>query len=288
MTSNLSFLSDNAAYLPHPRLVDERLREMFEAARSEAENFGVLAAVVSCTLNDMNDAGASLVPNFVLGFIPSDPILLQNLRRLAGGCIPAGLDTHIEFLNAQIEVAKKLLRGSVEERKSFLTLHEIDQLAHAWRGVCDHVIVVMAGLDALLPEVGGGSSQIDRFQLENGLVNARDGGSDLSLKRDFNFPSWAQKRRHRRVLLNDIGKAKVKGRTRTVLITDASAGGSAWISPKASSRANGSRSFCRRGGCSWVKSCGRRGRARACSSIRNFRKTTSCFHGSHVEAWESC
>ncbi|MBU2582584.1 MAG: PilZ domain-containing protein [Alphaproteobacteria bacterium] len=225
MTSNLSFLSDNAAYLPHPRLVDERLREMFEAARSEAENFGVLAAVVSCTLNDMNDAGASLVPNFVLGFIPSDPILLQNLRRLAGGCIPAGLDTHIEFLNAQIEVAKKLLRGSVEERKSFLTLHEIDQLAHAWRGVCDHVIVVMAGLDALLPEVGGGSSQIDRFQLENGLVNARDGGSDLSLKRDFNFPSWAQKRRHRRVLLNDIGKAKVKGRTRTVLITDASAGG---------------------------------------------------------------
>lgn len=225
MSATLSFLRDYARYSPQVGFLDEGHRELFEAARSEAENFGVLAAVVSCTLNDLRTAGASLLPNFILGFLPSDPVVLQNLRRLAGGSPSVDLDTHIGCLYVQMQVAKELLKGSVEDQKSFLTLHEIDQISHAWRGVCDQVLLVIAGLDAHIPDGGSGASQIDRTQLETSLINARDGGSELSLKRDFNFPRWAQKRRHRRVLLNDIGKAVVDGTTRAVLITDASAGG---------------------------------------------------------------
>lgn len=232
MSATLSFISDYASYSPEAFFLDERQRELFAAARTEAENFGVLAAVVSCTLNDLSSAGASLVPNFILGFLPSDPVLLQNLRRLEGGHISVDLDAHLDFLDVQIKVAKELLKGSVEARKSFLSLHEVDQLSHAWRGVCDHVLLVIEGLGALLPERDADAPQIDRSQLENSLVNARDGGSDLSLKRDFNFPSWAQKRRHRRVLLNDIGKAIVNGVTVSVMITDASGGGLVSILPK--------------------------------------------------------
>ncbi len=223
--SYLSYLSDQESFVRHAHEDGDRQRELFEAATSEAENFGVLSAVVCCTLNDLRDRGASTLPNFILGFLPSDPILLQNLRKLSGGVISADLEMHLIYLNGQIYVAKALLRESVEEKKGFLTHNDVDQISHAWRGVCDHILLAIAYLDALFPDGRVTAQQIDRIKLEHSLLDAREGGTELSLNRDFNFPTWAQKRRHRRVMLNDIGSALIDGRVHTVLITDISVGG---------------------------------------------------------------
>jgi len=223
MTTN--FLGTRARFSAAGNFPRERLQELYRAAQSENENFGVLAAVVSCTLNDLRNEGACALPRSMRGFMPGDPVLLQNFRGLASGSLTAGLEMHLIYLIAQIDVAKRLLREYLADHKYFLTHHETDQLCHAWRGVCDHVLVVMADFDSLLGETEVDAPQIDRIRLEHSLVDAREGGTELSLNRNCSFPKWAQKRRHRRVLLNDIGRAKIGGQVRSVLITDASAGG---------------------------------------------------------------
>lgn len=225
MEATLTFLSDRKNFVSHRSIVTDNKTELFEAAKSEAENFGVLSSLVTCTLNDLRNQGVSALPNFILGFLPSDPILLQNLRQLAGGSISPDLEMHLLYLNSQIDVAKKLTRESAEDKKNFLTHHDVDQITHAWRGVCDHVLLVLADIDSLLPNSTATGQQIDSIKLEQSLVDAREGGTELSLNRDFNLPKWAQKRRHSRVMLNDIGSARIDGHVQTVLIADASAGG---------------------------------------------------------------
>lgn len=196
------------------------------AAISEIENFGVLTAVVSSILNELRNSGATSMPVSIRRFIPSTPLVLKQFSKLTNPILKCDIETHLVYLGAQISVGQYQLRRSLEDNTEFLSHLEVDQVCHAWRGICDQVLVVMADLELLAEDMDAASiNQVFRRELVGHLADARDGGTGLSLSRDVDFQRWAQARRHRRVLLNAMGTAHCMGEVRLVLVTDASVGG---------------------------------------------------------------
>ncbi len=200
--------------------------DLIRAANAEIENFGVLVAVVSSILNELRDSGATSIPVTIRRFIPSTPVVLKQFSKLSRPISTTDIETHLVYLGAQISVGQYQLRRSLEDQTDFLSHLEVDQVCHAWRGICDQVLLVMADLDLLADDMGcGAMDQMCRKELEAHLADARDGGRRLSLSRDVDFQRWSQNRRHRRVLLNAMGTAYCMGEARPVLVTDASVGG---------------------------------------------------------------
>ena len=206
----------------------DEVKEFVVACRSEIERLGVLSAIISSTLNALRKQNATAVPRSVGSFVPSETIGLKNVYYFFEWMPATNLDVHNDLFHSQLSVSKRLLSRAVSSDVGFLSHSAIDQLCHAWRGVCGHALLVMADLEEvaeLLEIEEDGNRDFARKELERSLVDARNGGSSLVLSSDFSLPVWAQKRRHRRYLVNAIGKASCMGQERTVLVADVSKSG---------------------------------------------------------------
>lgn len=208
----------------------DEVKEFIFACRSEVERLGVLSAIISSTLNALRNQNSTTVPSSVGSFVPSETIVLKNVHYFFEWMPATNLDVHSSLFHSQLSVSKCLLGRAVSCDVGFLSHTAIDQLCHAWRGLCGHALLLMADLEQVaellnIEEEDG--RDFARKELERSLIDARNGGSSLVLSRDFRLPVWAQKRRHRRFLLNAIGKVTYMGQERTVLVVDVSKSGMA-------------------------------------------------------------
>lgn len=198
---------------------------LLSGLQREVENVALMSAIVTSSLNralaqnrycDLVDLGR---------FIPIRPVIISMFDRLADneGCENcADLALAVRRLCAALNSARTLLRMSAATQ---LDRALLDQLARRWRQVCETSLSVFETLPPSAEPGDDARHGIDRDRLVEMLTNARSGGWRHIGRDDPAVPQWAQRRRHRRVMLNMRATANYGACSRDILIRDVSPGG---------------------------------------------------------------
>ena len=196
-----------------------------EAIAEELETLALASAVITGSLNQLCGWARPKVPAELAHYVPGAPTLLPAVarkERLAATRPEAW--TSIVLLVSQLEVAKRHLKDALTPRMSAGNGPNIDQLAHAWRGVCDLLLEVIEDADdwGIVPAASATGLSWD--EVHDQLSLARDGSPDWGVIPRRRLPGWLQRRRER-VSVEIDATAVHQGFARDIRIVDVSTHG---------------------------------------------------------------
>lgn len=208
----------------------------------EVRNTSVLTAITGSILNSLAAAEARELPAYTAAYLPPDPVVFAGVAyRIVevGGC--AETYNILSSLYSGLAAAKALLQSRASPRNGLgfgdrpsrfspgssrpISSESLGELVDAWRGLAGRALLAIYELERIQFAVHNDLEAGEGENLPAMLRAVRDGSSPCLLEGRPVMPSWAQRRRHRRVLLNMMATARYGGQTREVLVVDVSQGG---------------------------------------------------------------
>lgn len=202
---------------------DERI---LEALDEELWTTAIRIAVLGSYLNHLDEFEIWLGRTEILRWIPSSPIvLLEAGAQLANALGQTDPPHHFRVMQQNLEEAKKILHRVIADLRPNASARKRGELIGAWQALAGSTLLAIYDRDRL---VEGHDGSITRRPFEmvcQVLVQVRDGGSPFLDGGHARLPSWAKRRTHRRVPLNELATLQVRRRKHDVRILDVAPGG---------------------------------------------------------------
>ena len=197
------------------------------AVVQEVLHTGVLVGVTGSIVNDLFATGRLNMPVAAGGFVPPDPIILRthgpfifNVGSRRGG------RNSIEAFCTILTLAKARTRVAIADARQAMSSKEaVPECTNLWRCAAGAGVDMMQTLDYSTRFSAGEINDENVNNLVGLLECVRDGASPCTNNGTPRFPSWAQRRRFRRIVLNMEAMVAVNGREHKLLVADVSQGG---------------------------------------------------------------
>ena len=193
----------------------------------EVLHTGVLVGVTGSIVNDLFATGRLNLPVTAGGFVPPDPIILRThgpfvfnaesrkeVRQSIGSFC-----TILSHAKARMHVA------IAEARQAKPSSEAISECTNLWRCAAAAGAEMVQAFDYKTKFAVGEISVENVNKLVDLLEGVRDGASPCFNNGTPRFPSWAQRRRFRRIVLNMEAMLVTNGREHKLLVADVSQGG---------------------------------------------------------------
>lgn len=199
--------------------------DLLTALEAEVETVAVMSGFIASVLNRALAHSAITGLEKLLSQMPNQPILLSTAARTEHADQIRTVADRAGLLAIALADAKRAMHRFFGRRDPAQTMGELAHVTGLWRKVCRNARLTYAAIAASPLRVEAPTARVNTARLTELLVNCEAGGWRSISHGDPEIPDWAQRRRHRRVLLNMRALAHYGHITRDVLIRDASPGG---------------------------------------------------------------
>ena len=203
----------------------EGAASLVAALDAEIETIAVMSGLVASVLNRALARHSINGVEQMLAQMPNQPLLLTMSARMDHAEDIADVTAQAGELAGALANAKRGLRSFVDARGAGRSVGELVFVAELWRTVCRCARLARQTIGACPHRALACASHIDTARVRDMLINCEAGGWRSIGPDDVEMPEWAQRRRHRRVMLNMRALASYGYTTRDVLLRDASPGG---------------------------------------------------------------
>ncbi len=201
------------------------LEDLIDALAREIDGAALLSALIASCLNRSAAQYDVVDLSRLLTHMPARPILAPAFGDLtAEHSHMRALASAVASFVGELAVAKHEMRKAAAAH-DLIGPAEVALHARQWRHVCGSARDVCDMLVLTSPETACDPTGLDRKRLAQMLTNARSGGWRFVGQEGDALPDWAQRRRHRRVLLNMTARLETTSAIRDVLVRDAAPGG---------------------------------------------------------------
>ena len=223
-------INDAASRVEPPGRIEHRIDEDVSlrlAVVQEVLHTCVLVGVTGSIVNDLFATGRLNMPIAAGGFVPPDPIIL----RMHGPIVfnvgsRRGVRNSIGSFCTILSLAKARTRIAIADaRQAMASKEAVPECTNLWRCAAGAGAEMMQTLDYSTGFLPGEINDENVNNLIGLLEGVRDGASPCINNGAPRFPSWAQRRRFRRIVLNMEAMLVVNGREHKLLVADVSQGG---------------------------------------------------------------
>ena len=195
-----------------------------DAARQEVHYIAILTALTCSTLNYNYQFDTWRPSKEFMRFLPPEPIILPILFRRWSNLNPTPGVTHLfDHYASYLADAKRLVRSVYASPDGKPRAAQIDEVVSTWQAVASATLLALYEIDRIMDD--DADEQQIRSELADLLIAVRDGNSPALVDGRPIMPTWAQRRRHRRVLVNMNATARYRGQSHAVLLVNVSQGG---------------------------------------------------------------
>ncbi len=202
---------------------DERI---LEALDEELWTIAIRIAVLGSYLNHLDEFEIWLGRTEILRWMPSSPIvLLEAGAQLANALGHTTQPHHFRIMQRDLDEAKRILHRVISDIQPNASARKRGELVGAWQALAGSALLAIYDRDRLVDGNDWTTPGRPFEMVCQVLVEVRDGGTPFLDGGQARLPSWAKRRTHRRIPLNELATLQVRGRKYDVRVLDVAPGG---------------------------------------------------------------